>query len=295
MTKKQSILLFGKNIEPETIEIYATIAQQVLARDCDVLVLPELFAILSQHEIFSSIRITRFDGQPAVSGAVAMLCVGGDGTFLEAARMTLGTDIPLMGINRGRLGFLADVAPEQISEALDMLFSGRFRLATLDVLSLYVNDSRESVDYAVNEFAVTKCDNASMLTIHAYVDGEFLTTYWADGLIVATAAGSTAYSLSVGGPIVSPQAANLVITPVAPHNLSLRPLVLPSSSVIQLRVEGRGTSILTSLDGRNHIMDSGCQLRIAKTPMGVKVVQLTNHSFFAALREKLKWGADARN
>ncbi|MCQ2202904.1 MAG: NAD kinase [Bacteroidales bacterium] len=290
-----SVILFGRIVADKNAELYDNMLQYLRQKECKVKVVASLYDQLFAAGMRYTDVMTRLDTTPAAEEALAMLSVGGDGTFLESARMMMGSGVPILGVNSGRLGFLSDVAQEKVKDAIDDLLSGNYRLGSHDVISLYANNDREPVDYALNEFAVSKCDNSSMLTIHAYVDGEYLSTYWADGLIVATATGSTAYSLSVGGPIVYPSTPDLIITPIAPHNLNVRPLIIPSSSVIQLRIEGRGPNILTSLDGRNHVMENNCQLRIAKAPFDVKVVQLRGHSFFATLRGKLMWGADMRN
>ncbi|MCQ2227604.1 MAG: NAD(+)/NADH kinase [Bacteroidales bacterium] len=240
-----------------------------------------------------SVGIAPSDDLSDIGEADAIMSLGGDGTFLEAARWSMKEQVPILGINSGRLGFMAEVDPGRALEAIDRVIDGDYRIAERDVLTLTTDDG--VVDYALNEFAVSKCDNASMLTITAKIDGEFLANYWADGLIVATATGSTAYSLSVGGPIAMPASKNFIITPIAPHNLSLRPLVVPNTSEIDLHVEGRGQHILTSMDGRNHVMQNGCNMRITPAPFKVKVITLGWHTFFEAMRDKLMWGADARN
>lgn len=296
MQQRVTIAIFARTFKSECLHLYDLIVNELIVRHCRILMVDSLFDALCKHEKrFANYGIEAFEGRNLKGEILAVLSIGGDGTYLEAAKMVMGERIPVLGINNGRLGFLAQVAPDKVTEALDALLSGNYRLAPLDVLSLYANGEREAVDFALNEFAVSKSDNSSMLTIHAYIDGDYLTTYWADGLIIATSTGSTAYSMSVGGPIVYPSSPNFIIIPIAPHNLTVRPLVVPNSVVIQLRVEGRGANILTSLDGRTHIMDCGSQLRIAKTPFDVKMVQLDGYSFFGTLRDKLMWGADARN
>lgn len=293
--QESSVILFSKVVDSDRLPLYDKMIQHLKMRDCRIRVVKNLYDQLQQANIQFADVMEPIEGNPSEESALAVLSIGGDGTFLEAAKMMMGTTTPILGINNGRLGFLSDVSQQKVNDAIDSLLAGNYRLSSHDVISLYANGEREPVDYALNEFAVSKCDNSSMLTIHAYVDGEYLTTYWADGLIVATATGSTAYSLSVGGPIVYPSTQNFIITPIAPHNLNVRPLIIPNTGVIQLRIEGRGPNILTSLDGRNHVMENGCQLRIAKAPFDTKVVRLQGHSFFATLRDKLMWGADMRN
>lgn len=288
--------MFSRTVDTEAVPLYNTMLQHLSMRDCSVKIESALFGKLLALGVSFGPGVESVDlTADNKIDALAVLSIGGDGTFLEAARLMMGSDVPILGVNRGRLGFLSDVAQQKVNDAIDSLLAGDYRLGSHDVISLYANGGREPIDYALNEFAVSKCDNSSMLTLQAYVDGEYLATYWADGLIIATATGSTAYSMSVGGPIVYPSTQNLIITPIAPHNLNVRPLIVPNSVVIQLRVEGRGPNILMSLDGRNHVFENGCQLRIAKAPFDIKVVQLQNHSFFATLRDKLMWGADMRN
>lgn len=295
MTNQTTIAIYSRQFDEKHQTLYERLIQHLASRGCGIIIVRHLYDRLIERGIVPVNAVRPFDDKLTTDDALALLSVGGDGTFLAAARMVLSSNVPILGINSGRLGFLSDIAQDQIFESIDNILSGNYRLSNIDVISLYANGAREPVDYAINEFAVSKCDNASMLTIHAYIDGDYLTTYWADGLIIATSTGSTAYSLSVGGPIVHPASRNFIITPIAPHNLSVRPLIVPNTVAIQLQIDGRGPNILTSLDGRNHIMDNGCQLRIAKTPFDIKSIQLQGHSFFATLREKLMWGADTRN
>ncbi len=286
------IALHSRKVDPENIDLFERLLQEMASRGCRAIATSSIYSTLAEH------GLTRYGVELMQQGfgeARAILSIGGDGTFLEAAKMAIGTETPILGINRGRLGFLSDVPDTSVAEAIDAIIAGNYRTANLDVISLYINDNREPTDFAINEFAVSKCDNSSMLTIRATIDGDYLTTYWADGLIIATATGSTAYSMSVGGPIVYPSTPSLIITPIAPHNLTVRPLIVPNTVSINLQIEGRGSNILTSLDGRNHVIDNNCQLRIAKTPVAVKMMQLQGHSFYATLRRKLMWGADSRN
>ncbi|MCF0190687.1 MAG: NAD kinase [Marinilabiliaceae bacterium] len=289
------MIVHAHNYTPEACDIYSSLIEafrknRIRAKLCDVLYQPFI-----DNGIATETDIQPLEKTITPDSGRIMLSIGGDGTFLEAAKSVLTSNIPILGINKGRLGFLSELQPNQISWAMGELLRGAYRTAQLDVLSVYEGDKREPIDYALNEFSVSKCDNSSMLTIHAYVDGDYLTTYWADGLIIATATGSTAYSLSVGGPIAYPSTPSFIITPIAPHNLSIRPIVVPNNVAIKLIVEGRGPKILTSMDGRTHLMEGDCQLRIGKSPFSVRRVQLEGHSFFATLRDKLMWGADRRN
>ena len=223
------------------------------------------------------------------------LSVGGDGTFLRTAARVNRQNIPILGINTGRLGFLADVGSNEIEDTLNELFKNYYRVEERTLLCLQSKDpAYRGYNYALNEIAVLKRDTSSMITIHTYLDEEYLTSYQSDGLIVATPTGSTAYSLSVNGPIIYPNCANLLLSPVAPHSLNVRPLVIPDTVTITLSIESRGGSILLALDGRSEIFPSGIELVIRKADYTTKVIKRYNHTFYKTLREKLMWGADVR-
>jgi len=225
-----------------------------------------------------------------------LFSIGGDGTFLEAVSMVRDRNIPMVGINSGRLGFLADIAMDDLPEAIYEILKGRYVIRQLELLSLTANKSCfGNNNFALNELAIHKQDSASMITVHTYIDGEFLNSYWSDGLIISTPTGSTAYSLSVGGPIMHPMSGGFVITPIAPHNLTVRPLVISNNSEITLRVEGRGGKFLASLDSRSCILDNGIELKIKKADFKISVIERTGQSFYSTLRNKLMWGADKRN
>jgi NAD+ kinase len=222
--------------------------------------------------------------------------VGGDGTFLQSVLSIRNFDVPVIGVNAGRLGFLADISEDQIHDALTHIFDRQYKIVERSMLEVEFSD-RENLDfnYALNEMTVLKTDNSSMLNITAYVNNEFLNNYWADGLIISTPTGSTAYSLSVGGPILTPNTENFVITPLAPHNLTIRPIVVPDNCEIKLRVEGRGTNYLTSLDSRSVAVEFSTVLKIKKAGFKLKTLQLSEQPFFNTLRTKLMWGIDRRN
>lgn len=223
--------------------------------------------------------------------------IGGDGTFLEAVTIVRDSNIPIVGINCGRLGFLADISQDEIPKALDDLFSNSYTIEKRSLLKVESSDKELFGDfnYALNEFTVHKKDSASMITVHTYLDEEYLNSYWADGLIISSPTGSTAYSLSVGGPILIPETQNFVISPISPHNLTVRPIVVSNNQVISLKVEGRSDSYLASLDSRSVFFKSGDTLKIQRSDFTIKVVKLEGHSFFGTLRNKLMWGVDRRN
>ena len=222
-----------------------------------------------------------------------LFSIGGDGTFLEAASLVKGMDVPLVGINSGRLGFLAYIAMEEISSSLDELFEGKYSVEERTMLEMNSSDGKYS-DFALNEIALQKFDSR-MLSIHAYLNGELLNSYWADGLIVATPTGSTAYSLSVGGPIVVPGSKNFIMSPISPHTLAVRPVVVPDYHEIRLKVDARSNQFLVSADFKSMTVDASVEIFLKKAKEVVKTIKLNSHSFYSIIRSKLMWGIDRRN
>ncbi len=227
-----------------------------------------------------------------------LFSIGGDGTLLETLALVRDSEIPVMGINTGRLGFLSSISADEIETAVDLVLKGKYSLDKRTLLQLDVKGKLfGDCKFALNEIAVQKTDSSSMITIHASLNGKFLNSYWADGLIVATPTGSTAYSLSCGGPIVMPDSDNFVITPISPHNLNVRPVIISSNDIVTLQVESRalGTNFLLSLDSRAENIQSSGKLTIKKADFLISLVKLDNHDFLSTLRNKLMWGADKRN
>ncbi len=224
-----------------------------------------------------------------------VISMGGDGTFLKSAMRVGKCGIPILGINTGRLGFLADISPGEIDETFDEIFSGRYQVEDRSVLQLDAEgDSLKDYPFALNEIAILKRDSSSMISIHTHINGALLTTYQADGIIIATPTGSTAYSLSVGGPIMVPHAGTIALTPVAPHSLNMRPIVIRDDWRVTLDVESRNHNFLVALDGRSETCQQGTRLTIRKADYTTKVVKRCNHVFFQTLRNKMMWGADTR-
>ena len=227
-----------------------------------------------------------------------MLSIGGDGTMLRAATFIGDSELPLIGVNLGRLGFLATLQRKNVVEALERFSSGNYRVEARSLLQAQLKGESGAfgkIDYALNEVAVSRKDTTSMITIETWLDGVYLTTYWADGLLIATPTGSTGYSLSCGGPVVSPNSSSLVITPVAPHHLNARPLIIEDCTEIRLKVDSREPQHLVSLDSRISTVDNGQELCIRKAPFVLKLVVFEEDHFFQTLREKLLWGEDKRN
>lgn len=227
-----------------------------------------------------------------------LISIGGDGTILRAITFVKDLNIPIIGINTGRLGFLATIQNENIAHAIDAIMEKRYKISERNLLSISTNPEHEEfkiLDFALNEIAVSRKNTTSMITVETRLNGEYLTSYWSDGLIVSTPTGSTGYSLSCGGPVITPDTNSFVITPIAPHNLSARPLVITDSTEIQLKVSGREDNYLVSLDSRIATLSNDTIVTIKKSPFKIKMIELLDESFLDTLRKKLLWGEDKRN
>lgn len=227
-----------------------------------------------------------------------LISIGGDGTILRAATLVRDSGIPILGINAGRLGFLASVQKENIASFMQFVIDRKYTISKRTLLSLNCTPPNESIDeinFAMNEITVSRKDTTSMITIDTYLNEEYLNSYWADGLIISTPTGSTGYSLSCGGPILTPDVESLVITPIAPHNLTARPLVVPDETEIRLKVSGRDEYYLVSLDSRVTSVRNESVLTLKKTPFQINMVEIPEETFLKTLRKKLLWGEDKRN
>ena len=225
-----------------------------------------------------------------------MISLGGDGTLLDTVTFVQDTGIPVLGINYGRLGFLASIGKDELHSAVTALVNRTYVLDKRTLLHLDANTPLfGKVPYALNEITIHKKDTSPMIRIHTYLNGEFLNTYWADGLIVATPTGSTGYSLSCNGPVIFPDSASFVITPVSPHNLNIRPLVVPDDTIISFEIEGRTDGFLCTLDSRRELVDKDVQLAIKKEAFSINLIRLNENNFLQTLRNKLSWGLDKRN
>ena len=225
-----------------------------------------------------------------------IISLGGDGTLLDTVTLVREKKISIMGINFGRLGFLASIGREEVKKAVQAIARRTYVEDTRTLIHLDASlPLFGKVPYALNDFSIHKRDVASMIKIHTYLNGEFLNTYWADGLIVATPTGSTGYSLSCNGPIVFPESGSLVITPVAPHNLNIRPIVIPDNNIISFEVEGRTDSFICTLDSRRVVVPKEAQLAVKKETFGINLIRLNENNFLQTLRSKLSWGLDKRN
>ncbi|HEY9533302.1 MAG TPA: NAD kinase [Mucilaginibacter sp.] len=236
------------------------------------------------------------DGGPIKGVVDVFITLGGDGTLLDMVSVIRDSGVPVIGINFGRLGFLASVNKNDISAAIHAVINNEY---TLDGRGLLSIESELNVfgkdNFALNDIAIHKRDDSAMITTNMFLDGEFLNSYWGDGIIIATATGSTAYSLSCGGPIIFPESNSIVVTPVSPHNLNVRPIVLPDSSVLSFEVESRGANYILSRDSRTEVIDKPMRFKVQKTNFELNLIRLNNESYLSTLRNKLLWGLDARN
>lgn len=291
------IAIYSQNYKNKESTI-RTLLDYLLLKEADVFIENQFYRLIAKHfelknnykqiETFQSLD-TSFD---------LLITIGGDGTILRAITYVGNLSIPIIGINTGRLGFLATIQTNQIENALDSIFEGDYKISERSLLCIKtnpVNKDLVQLNFALNEIAVSRKNTTSMITVNTHLDGEYLTSYWSDGLIVSSPTGSTGYSLSCGGPVISPAAKSFVITPIAPHNLSARPLVIPDDIEIQLKVEGREDFYLISLDSRIATLHNSTIITIKKADFTIKMVELHSESFIDTLRKKLLWGEDKRN
>ena len=290
------IAVYGKLFNQTVLPFVRQVFDSLIGHRAEVIVHHELESLIAEQPDFHY-NFPVFTTYDDIKGKVdVMLTLGGDGTILGTVDLIRDTGIPVIGINFGRLGFLASVNKSDIAPAIHALINGQFGLDQRVLLQLSSDPVPfDGQDIALNDITIHKRDNAAMITIHAFLDNEFLNSYWGDGIIVSTPTGSTAYSLSCGGPIVFPQSGNFVITPIAPHNLNVRPIIVSDDKVLTFRVESRSTNYLVSCDSQTQTMDTSNVFTIRKANYGLNLVRLNNESYLSTLRNKLMWGLDARN
>jgi NAD+ kinase len=289
------IAIYSRGLESEHLEGLKLLLAEFSYYEIEPVIYQDFF-----NQFYSSIDITNkystFNQSDSLEEVDFLISLGGDGTLLDSVTFVGDKGIPVLGINYGRLGFLASIGKEEISAAIESLVKRTFVLDKRSLVHLDANMPLfNGVAFALNEFTIHKKDTSPMIKIHTYLNGEFLNTYWADGLIVATPTGSTGYSLSCNGPVVFPNSASFVITPVSPHNLNIRPLVIPDDSVISFEVEGRTDGFLCTLDSRREIASKDVLLAIRKEAFSMNLVRLNENNFLQTLRNKLSWGLDKRN
>lgn len=291
------VALFGRSLSPD---YYPAVEKmiRILEQETDIFFIKDTFYDRIKDGVSFRKAIQLFsDHNGLPNDCFCMISIGGDGTLLDTLPYVRNSGIPVLGINTGRLGFLSAVSTDEMQQSLQGLLNRKFRLDERSLLRLDTSEDAlfGSFPYALNELTVLKRDNTTMISISTFVNGLYLNTYWADGLMVATPTGSTGYSLSCGGPIISPDSENFIITPVASHNLTVRPIVIKDSSVIKLRVEGRVKSHLIVMDSRSVSRESPIDLYIRKADFRVRLICLENNDFFKTIRNKLAWGLDKRN
>lgn len=291
------IAIYSRFLKKDHISFVQILFDSLAKRDVELFIFEEYYQSFDDRiKIQQKLEFFKEHKDLKVQKIDFMISLGGDGTILDVVTIVRDTGVPIMGINLGRLGFLAMIEKSRIEQALDALYSDSY---TLDQRSVLYLESSPSIfgdkNFALNDFTILKRDTSSMVIIHTYVNGEFLNSYWADGIIVATPTGSTGYSLSCGGPIIFPKSGNFIITPVAPHNLNVRPIVLSDNAVISFEVEGRAKNFLCTLDSRYETIDTHFQLAVRKADFQVNLVRFTDRNFLYMIREKLNWGIDSRN
>lgn len=287
--------IHGKEFNRQSAD-FIRLVFQVLTKHKAELFVSSKFEKLLRGAAFKSFKWKSYEPGESLKKLNAFLSIGGDGTLLESITHIGAAETPILGINTGRLGFLATISGLETERALEKLFAGNYTLDKRAILRLESNKKLfGKLNFALNDFTVVKKDSSSMITVHTYIDGEFLNSYWADGIIVATPTGSTGYSLSCGGPLVFPRSGNFIITPVSPHNLTVRPIVVPDRAEITFEVEGRSKKFLISLDSRTAIVDNTAKLKVKKEAFSAHLIQLEDKSYFKTLRQKLNWGLDIRN
>ena len=290
------VAIFGKVFSPENRDYIQRLVDKLESHHIS-LVFYEPYYQKIKNDIVVKSEISFFNSNEGLKDKVDFLfSIGGDGTLLDTITFVQDSGIPILGINLGRMGFLSSVSKDQIETALEQFIQKQYKLDHRTLIRLLTKGNVfGDLNYALNECTVYKKDPFSMLKIQAFVNGEFLNSYWADGLIIATPTGSTAYSLSTGGPIILPGSQNFVITPIATHNLTVRPIVIPDSSEIRIKVTGRIKEFFVSLDSRSQAIDASMELILVKEEFKVNLLQLENESYFKTIREKLLWGIDLRN
>jgi len=290
------IALFGKEFNSNQLDYVRILINTLENKGCKILIWKPFHDFIKDRITFRQ-EVTLFADHTDLKGQADLLfSVGGDGTMLHSVRLVRDSGIPIAGINLGRMGFLSSIPPGEILAAVEDILENRYRIVKRTLISLVspltlFND----FNFAFNELSINKKENSSLVVVHVWVNNQPLHSYWADGLIIATPTGSTAYSLSCGGPILTPDSNNFVITPIAPHNLSVRPVVIPDSSLIRIRVDSRDHQALVGLDSQSAVITPDNELVVGKAEFEINLVQRQNEDFFSTIRAKLNWGSDIRN
>jgi NAD+ kinase len=292
------IAVYGQYYKDNTEDIIEKMLHVFEKHAPEVVFESKFYDVLNEYKLLNKTYAVFTQHEELEDGFSLLICIGGDGTMLRAATYVRNKGIPILGINAGRLGFLATVQQENIELLLPLIFERKYKVSPRSLLTLnYEGKDPEltGLDYALNEITVSRKDTTSMITIETRLNGDYLNSYWADGLIISTPTGSTGYSLSCGGPILMPEVNSFVITPIAPHNLNARPLVIPDDTEIELIVSSRENQHLISLDSRIITVDVETTLKLKKAPFKINLVEFPQEKFLVTLRKKLLWGEDKRN
>ena len=289
------IAIFGKSLPPNFFNQMEEIIARFEKNEQPYTCYEPLYKELINNNIKANCsRFTDHNTLPI--NTTLILSIGGDGTMLETLTIIRDSNIPIVGINTGKLGFLSEIFPEDISVSIDQLLEGKFTIQPRNILEITSPDiDIDTFNYTLNDFTIRKNDHATLDRITVSVDNKYLNTYWADGLIISTATGSTAYSLSVGGPILVPESKAIILSPIASHNLTVRPMVLEGNSIIEVTIEGRNKMHVATFDNRNIEIPSNTRFQIKSAPFSLNMAQLKEHDFYKTLRNKLMWGIDKRN
>jgi NAD+ kinase len=293
-----SIAIFGQSFQPESRIVYQEIFYFFKELQVNLCIEKNFYQLLQKEVILTDTYPTYDSCENFPNEVDFLLSIGGDGTILRAITFTRDKNIPILGVNIGRLGFLAKIQKNEIRKSLTQVLQKEYTISNRSLLSLETEPAMpglESLNFALNEITVSRKNTTSMITVATYLNDEYLTSYWADGLIVSTPTGSTGYSLSCGGPVLTPEVSSFVITPIAPHNLNARPLVIPDEMEITLKVSGREQEFLVSLDSRVFTFAKETTLKIKKNSFQVPMIEITPETFLKTLRSKLLWGEDKRN
>jgi NAD+ kinase len=290
-----NIALYGRPVIGSQTSFAENVLNVLASIKCNVIIHRPYLDFLKKNSGIG--KYDAFESYSDLKGnADFLFSIGGDGTLLDAVLLVKDSGIPIVGVNAGRLGFLSSISKENLPVAVESLVKGHYTMESRTLLRLESNHPLfENDNIALNDFTLLKKETSSMITIHTYLNGEYLNSYWADGLIISTPTGSTGYSLSCGGPIVVPQSENFLITPISPHNLNVRPIVVSDKNVISLEIEGRGQYFMATLDSRSATIDATYQLAVRKESYSISLVRLSNENFLSTLRNKLNWGLDKRN
>ena len=295
--EQTKIAIFGRIFNSTVIPYVDHLFNYLIQRNIQISVHVEFYDFLLKND-FSSQHLETFTNHQDLPKDISfLLSLGGDGTMLAAVSIIRDSGIPIAGINFGRLGFLANIQKNEMEAALDQILNKQFQIQKRALLSVESShkDLFNGENFALNDITVFRFDSSSMITIDAKIDNELLNSYWADGLIIATPTGSTAYSLSCGGPIIMPGSGNFVITPISPHNLNVRPIVVSENMTLRLRIESRTEKFILSCDSKSETLPTTTELCIRKAPFSINLIRLEKDGYFRTLREKLLWGIDVRN